>query len=59
MTELERLLLELELKGLKKIVAFHVSRAEESGMTQEQRKHIYDILDIMLEIMEKPKENDD
>ncbi len=59
MTELERLLLELELKGLKEIVAFHVLRAEESGITVEQQKHIDDILDMMLEIMDKLKENDD
>ncbi len=59
MTELERLLLELELKGMKEIVAFHVSRAEESGITVEQQKHIDDILDMMLEIMDKLKGNDD
>lgn len=47
MTELERRILEIELKGVKEILDFHVKLAEIQGMLPEREAHIDAILDLM------------
>jgi ribosome assembly protein YihI (activator of Der GTPase) len=59
MSELERLLLELELKGLKELLDFHRKKAENEGMTTEQQAHIDAILDLIFEVMKQLNENEE
>ena len=58
MSEFERLQIELEIDGIKKLIDFHVKDAEIKGWTQEKQDHIDDILDLLQELLKKLQEND-
>ena len=53
MSELERILLELDLKGYKELLDFYNWRAEMEGETSEIMESIDMLLDLLLEIKNK------
>jgi hypothetical protein len=53
MTELERIILELDLKGYKELLDFYNWRCEIEGESEEIREAIYMLLDLILEIKYK------
>ncbi len=53
MSELEKMLLQLEIKSIKELIDFHVKDAEIHGMTSEKQAHIDDILEILYEYLNR------
>ena len=53
MTELERIILELDLKGYKELLDFYNWRCEIEGESEEIREAIDILLDLILEIKYK------
>ena len=56
MTEIEQILLKLEIKGVEDIIKFHVKKAEIEGLASNQQAHIDDILEYLHELYQKLKE---
>ncbi|MFN8354040.1 MAG: hypothetical protein U0Y10_06340 [Spirosomataceae bacterium] len=59
MTELERILLEVELKGIKDLLDFYNWRLQKEGATPQIQDSIDTLLEMYAELMKKLKEKDD
>jgi hypothetical protein len=56
MSDIDRKLLELEIKGLKEIIDFHVKRIEILGENDEDRDIIDEVLEMIFDNMNKLNE---
>ncbi len=56
MSDIDRKLLELEIKGLKEIVDFHVKRIEILGENDEDRDIIDEVLEMIFDNINKLNE---
>ena len=59
MTELERVLLEVELKGIKDLLDFYNWRLQKEGATAQIQDSIDTLLEMYAELMKRLKEKDD